>query len=156
MRGIRGAEVFRQGECSGFVKYLLDTNVVSELRRREKCDSQVKKWQQSHDPLDCFLSVISLMELKLGIEIAMGRDQKSGAILLEWYERRVKAGFAERILPVTASVAEVCALLHAKRPRPFRDALIAATARVHGLEMVTRNVKDFADAGIAVVNPWEL
>ena len=146
MRGVLGAEIFRQGDRSGFVKYLLDTNVVSELRRREKCDPLVKKWQQSHDPLDCFLSVISLMELKLGIEIAMGRDQKSGTILLEWYEQRVKTGFSERILPVTASVAEVSALL---------DALIAATARVHGLEMVTRNVKDFADAGISVVNPWE-
>jgi len=137
------------------VRYLLDTNVVSELRRREKCDPLVKKWQQSHDPLDCFLSVISLMELKLGIEIAMGRDQKSGVVLREWYEQRVKTGFSDRILPVTASVAEACAFLHAKRPRPFRDALIAATARVHGLEMVTRNVKDFAGAGIAVVNPWE-
>lgn len=137
------------------MRYLLDTNVVSELRRREKCDPLLKKWQQSHDPLDCFLSVISLMELKLGIEIAMGRDQKSGVVLREWYEQRVKTGFSDRILPVTASVAEACALLQAKRPRPFRDALIAATARVHGLEMVTRNVKDFADAGIAVVSPWE-
>lgn len=137
------------------MKYLLDTNVVSELRRREKCDPLVKIWQQSHDPLDCFLSVISLMELKLGIEIVMRRDQKSGEILRAWYEQRVKAGFSERILPITAPVAEDCAILHAKRPRPFRDALIAATARVHGLEMVTGNVKDFEDAGIVVVNPWE-
>lgn len=135
------------------MKYLLDTNVVSELRRKEKCDPSVQEWQEAHDPRDCGISVICLMEIKLGIALAAKRDAGHGKALEAWYETRVKPGFAGRILPVTLAVAEACALLHARRPRPFRDALIAATALVHGLEVVTRNVEDFA--GASVVNPWE-
>jgi predicted nucleic acid-binding protein len=136
------------------MKFLLDTNVVSELRRKEKCHPGVLAWQAEHDPLECCLSVISLMELKLGIEFVTKRDGRSGAALSAWYERRVKPAFSGRILPVTQAVAEACASLHAGRPRPFRDALIAATAQVHELAVVTRNVEDFSDAGISVVNPW--
>lgn len=95
------------------------------------------------------------MEIKLGVALAAKRDPGQGKALEAWYETRVKPGFAGRILPVTLAVAEACASLHARRPQPFRDALIAATALVHGLEIVTRNVGDFAGAGAGVVNPWE-
>lgn len=137
------------------MKYLLDTNVVSELRRREKCDRFVQAWQKAHDPKSCGISVICLMELQLGIALAAKRDANKGEVLQAWYETRVKPGFAGRILPVTLAVAEACASLHASRPRAFRDSLIAATALVHGLEIVTRNVGDFADTGVAVVDLWK-
>ncbi len=134
--------------------YLLDTNVVSELRRKEKCHPSVRDWQEAHDPRDCGISVICLMELKLGLALAAKRDALQAQVLETWYETRVKPGFAGRILPVTPAVAEACASLHASRPRPFRDSLIAATALVHGLEVVTRNVEDFANTGVTVINPW--
>jgi predicted nucleic acid-binding protein len=136
------------------MKFLLDTNVVSELRRASKCEPRVLAWQEAQSPGNCYLSVISLMEVRLGIELVVRRDPLAGKSLSTWYERRVKPSFAGRLLPVTSEVAEACALLHAIRPRPFRDALIAATAQVHGLAVATRNVSDFQDTGVPVVNPW--
>ena len=135
-------------------EFLLDTNVVSELRRAKKCDPSVAAWQASQLVESCYLSVISLMEIRLGIELAKRRDAVGANVLARWYEGQVKIGFAGRILGVDESVAEECAALHAKRTRPFRDALILATAKVHRLTVVTRNEVDFADEGTAALNPW--
>lgn len=100
------------------------------------------------------MSVISLLELKLGIELEARKNTEFAARLALWYEKRVKTTFQDRILPVDLRIAETCAQLHATRTRPYRDSLLAATALVHGLTVVTRNTADFADAGLKLLNPW--
>lgn len=95
------------------------------------------------------------MEIRLGIELARRPDGDKARVLEAWLEQRVRPGFAGRILPVDEAVAEVCGRLHADRPRSFRDGLILATAVVHRLAVVTRNTGDFADGGVAVINPWD-
>ena len=135
-------------------EFLLDTNVVSELRRAKKCDPSVAAWQAAQLVESCYLSVISLMEMRLGIELVKRRDAVGANALARWYEGQVKTGFAGRILGVDEFVAEECAALHAKRTRPFRDTLILATAKVHRLTVVTRNEIDFIDEGTLVLNPW--
>lgn len=134
--------------------FLLDTNVVSELRRGAKCDARVAAWQTAQSPVACHLSVISLMEIRLGIELARRRDPKHGESLQNWYDKKVRSAFSKRILPVTPEIAEKCAVLHAERTRSFRDSLILATALVHNLTVVTRNTKDFADSAARILNPW--
>jgi len=134
--------------------FLLDTNVVSELRRGAKCDARVAAWQAAHSPSVCHLSVISLMEIRLGIELSRRRNAKHGEILQTWYDTKVRSAFSKRTLPVTAEIAEKCAELNAGRTRPFRDSLILATALVHNLVVVTRNTTDFIDAQAQVLNPW--
>jgi predicted nucleic acid-binding protein len=135
--------------------FLLDTNVVSELRKGSRCDVRVSAWQIAQKPETCFLSVITLLEIRLGIELARKSDRKKAAVLGSWFEDRVKPAFAGRILAIDDPVADMCGRSHAERPRSFRDSLILATAAVHRLTVVTRNVKDFADGGVKVINPWD-
>lgn len=135
--------------------FLLDTNVVSELRKASRCDPRVAEWQASHEPESCYLSAVALLEIRLGIELARRNDAGKAKVLEDWLEQRVKPGFAGRILPVDEAVAEACGRLHAKTPRSFRDGLILATAVTRGLAVVTRNVKDFERGGVAVINPWD-
>ena len=135
--------------------FLLDSNVVSELRKAARCDARVAAWQAAQNPEVCFLSAITLLEIRLGIELARTRDRTKAMVLEAWFEERVKPGFAGRILVVDDKVSELCGLLHAERPRSFRDGLILATAAVHELTVVTRNVKDFADSAVQVINPWD-
>ena len=134
--------------------FLLDTNVVSELRRGVKCDACVAAWQTTQALDSCYLSVVSLMEIRLGIELARRRDPQQAEILQRWYHTKVRSAFSKRTLPVTPEIAEKCAELHAGRPRPFRDSLILATALVHNLVVVTRNTKDFIDSPAHILNPW--
>jgi predicted nucleic acid-binding protein len=134
--------------------FLLDTNVVSELRKAARCDARVAAWQDAQKPERCFLSAITLLEIRLGIELARASDRKKANVLETWLEQRVKPGFAGRILPVDQKVAEMCGRIHAVGPRSFRDGLILATAVVHELTVVTRNVKDFAGGGAEVIDPW--
>jgi len=134
---------------------LLDTNVVSELRKADRCDVRVAEWQASQAVDEQYLSVITLLELKLGIELEKARNPTFAENLETWYETRVKPAFHGRIHPVDAAVAETCARLHALCTRSYRDGLIAATARIHGLTVVTRNVADFQGTGVTVVNPWD-
>lgn len=136
--------------------YLLDTNVVSELRkiRLEKADSQVAAWADSVDAADLYLSVITVQELEIGILLAERRDPTQGAVFRAWLNKQVLPAFAGRILAVDMAVAQRSAQLHAPNPRPVRDGLIAATALVHGMTVVTRNVDDFEPTGVAVFNPW--
>lgn len=135
--------------------FLLDTNVVSELRKASRCDVRVAAWQAAQKPEACFLSAITLLEIRLGIELARKKDRKKAEDLEVWFERRVKQGFAGRVLPVDGVVGEMCGCMHAERPRSFRDGLILATAAVHQFTVVTRNVKDFASGGVKVINPWD-
>lgn len=136
--------------------YLLDTNVVSEMRkiRHGKADPQVSAWADSVETCDLYLSVISIHELELGILLAERRDPVQGASLRKWMNDQVLPAFAGRILDVDTVVAQRSAGLHVPDPRPFRDGLIAATALVHGMTVVTRNVDDFQSTGVTILNPW--
>ena len=137
--------------------FVLDTNVVSELRkaRTGKADPNVVAWAGSLRPALMFLSAITLMELEQGTQQLERRDPKQGALIRHWLHAQVTPAFFERILPVDATVALRCARLHVPDPRNERDALIAATALVHGMTVVTRNVCDFSATGVALLNPWE-
>ena len=136
--------------------FLLDTNVVSELRkvRLGKADPNLARWADEVDPADLYLSVIVVQELEIGIRLAERRDPAQGAIFRAWLEAQVLPAFAGRILPVDIAVALRSAALHVPDPRPVRDALIAATALVHRMTVITRNVADFAPTGVSVLNPW--
>ena len=103
---------------------------------------------------DLFASVIVLQEIEVGVLLMERRDPRQGAVLRRWLEGTVLPGFEGRILPVDLAVARRCAALHVPDPRPQRDALIAATALMHGLTVATRNVADFASTGAALLNPW--
>ena len=135
--------------------YVLDTNVVSELRKaRGKADKNVMAWAAAMLPSALFLSVITVMELEQGTLLIERRDPAQGAVLRRWLENHVLPAFAGRVLPIDIAVAQCCARLHIPDPRAERDALIAATALVHGMIVVTRNVVDFQPAGVRVINPW--
>ena len=136
--------------------YLLDTNVVSELRKVKagRADRHVSGWAQSVSAGRLFISVISLMELESGVLLILRRDAAQGAVLRAWLANQVRPAFAGRVLPVDEAVALRCAPLHVPDPRPERDALIAATALVHGLTVVTRNVADFLPMDVLLYNPW--
>ena len=134
--------------------YLLDTNVISELRRPEKADRAVVTWASTLPAASLLLSVISILEIELGARRIERRDAAQGAILRTWIDSQILPNFEGRILPVDTTVAFRCAQLHVPDPRGERDALIAATALVHGLTVVTRNVADFEPMGVAVLNPW--
>lgn len=136
--------------------FLLDTNVVSELRkvRLGRADKNVAQWADSVDAVDLYLSVISIQELELGILLVERRDPVQGAIFRAWLENHVLPAFAGRILSVDTAVAQRCAALHVPDPGPAMDSLIAATALVHGMILVTRNVADFQSTGVTIFDPW--
>lgn len=136
--------------------YLVDTNVISEIRkgRTGRADANVIAWADSIPSARLFLSVISILEIEIGVLLAERRDTAQGAILRSWLDLHVLTAFASRILPVDTAVVRNCARLHVPDKRSDRDALIAATAMVHGMTVVTRNVSDFALTGVAIVNPW--
>lgn len=138
--------------------FLLDTNVVSELRkvRLGRADANVAAWAQSVDAADLFVSAITIMELELGVLSMERKDAQQGALLRLWLEQQVLTEFAGRTLPIDTAVAQRCARLHVPDRRGERDALIAATALVHGMTVVTRNVEDFKPTGVPLTNPWEV
>jgi predicted nucleic acid-binding protein len=135
--------------------YLLDTNVVSELRKEDRADPHVTAWAGSVDIGDMYLSVVSILEIRMGILSVRRKDEKHAELLGIWLEKQVMANFVERILPIDIPVALRCAALHVPDHRSDRDALIAATALVHGLIMVTRNIRDFQKTGVQLLNPWQ-
>jgi toxin FitB len=137
--------------------FLLDTNVVSELRkaRAGRADKNVVAWAAGASAASMFVSVITIQELEIGVLLAERRDPPKGAILRRWLEQQVLPAFGERMIPVDTAVARRSAVLHVPDPRPIRDSLIAATALVHGLSVVTRNVDDFAPMGAEVIDPWQ-
>jgi predicted nucleic acid-binding protein len=135
--------------------FLLDTNVVSELRRPERASANVVAWASTIPAASFFLSAISILEIELGALQIARRDAAQGAVLRAWIDDQVLPRFEGRILAVDTAVARRCAHLHVPDPRAERDALIGATALVHGLTVVTRNVADFARLGVALLNPWD-
>jgi len=136
------------------VRYLVDTNVLSELRKGRRCDPRVSLWFAELPDRNIFLSVLTVGEIRRGIESIRRRDGRSARVLDAWL-RKLMAGHRERILPVDESVAEEWGRLSVPDPVPVVDGLMAATAKIHGLTLATRNVRDVAKTGVACVNPFE-
>ena len=138
--------------------FLLDTNIISELRKAKsgKADKNVVAWANSVSATSLYLSVITILELETGILLIERRDSAQGAVLRSWLNTHVLPAFSERIIVVDTAVAQCCAKLHVPEPRSDRDAMIAATAIVHGMTVVTRNVDDFKPTGVEILNPWEI
>lgn len=137
------------------MRYLVDTNVVSELRKSDaRVDSRVRAWAEARRPDELCLSVISVLEIQIGIARLQRRDPDRAARLATWFSEGVLVAFDRRMLPIDLPVALRAAELHVPDPRPERDALIAATALVHSLIVATRNVADFAPMGVEIVDPW--
>jgi predicted nucleic acid-binding protein len=136
--------------------YLLDTNVLSELRpmRARKPHPGVAAWFGSVPVGSLYLSSITIFELELGALQAERRDPPKGAALRTWIEDYVVPTFTERVIPVDLVVARRCAALHLPITRSERDAFIAATALVHNMTAVTRNTADFSSTGVATLDPW--
>lgn len=136
--------------------YLLDTNVLSELRKRRsgKIAPAVEAWAGTVDQVDLFLSAVTVMEVEFGIAQLERRDPRQAAVLGVWLHDRVMPAFAGRVLPIDAAIALRCARLHVPETRPERDAWIAATGLVHDLTVVSRNVADFRGTGVRLVDPW--
>ncbi len=137
--------------------FLLDTNVLSETRKATdgRADTRVTAWLSSTDAASLYLSVITLLELERGILWMERHDFAQGLRLRTWMEHYVLPEFADRTLPVDTAVALRCASLYVPDPRPERDAMIAATALVHSMTIVTRNVADFEPTGVPLLNPWQ-
>ncbi len=138
--------------------YLLDTNVISELRKIKpgKADRNVAAWSASVAAEMLFVSTISLHEIEHGILLKERSDPTQGAILRAWFDNHVLPAFAGRVLDVDTAVALRSARLHVPDPRPTRDAFIAGTALQHGMTIVSRNTADFEPMGTTILNPWEV
>jgi predicted nucleic acid-binding protein len=136
--------------------YLLDTNVVSEIRkvRTGRANAGVAAWSSEVDTAALFLSAVTIEEIEIGVLLAERRDNEQGRLLRNWFEGQVLPAFEGRILAVDQTVARRSALLQVPDPRPIRDALIAATAFTHDLTLVTRNTRDFTGTSVKLVNPW--
>jgi len=136
------------------VNYLIDTNIISEVRKGDRCDHRVAAWYASIDDADIYLSVLVLGEIRKGVERARPNDPARARALETWLST-VRESFADRVLPVDQMIADEWGRMGAKRPVSTIDALLAATAKVHSLTLVTRNVADVADLGAHVLNPFE-
>ena len=134
--------------------FLLDTNVISELRPPERATPAVVKWVGSQAKDALFCSVVSILELQTGSLRMLRHDELQGTMLQTWIDGQVLPRFDGRIVPIDMPVALRCATLHVPDPRPDRDAYIAATALVHDLTVVTRNTRDFEPTGVKLFNPW--
>jgi len=136
--------------------YLLDTNVISELRKANtnKADENVVAWAGSVSSSRMFISAITVLELETGILLIERKDPQQGAVLRGWFDSSVLPAFAGRILSFDSAVAQRCAKLHVPDPRSDRDSMIAATALANDLTVVTRNVDDFKATGVKIINPW--
>jgi predicted nucleic acid-binding protein len=135
--------------------FLLDTNVVSELRRRDRADPVVVAWADTVPVAQFYLSAITVLELELGILRMERRDARQGESLRAWLEGQILPRFDARVLAIDTAVALACARLHVPDPRSERDALIAATALCHRMTVVTRNTHAFAATGVPLLDPWK-
>lgn len=137
--------------------YLLDTNVVSELRKCStgKGNASVGNWARTVAPNELYLSAITILEIEMGILLKQRKDPKQGALLRQWMNQKMLPAFEGRILPLDTTIALTCAKLHIPDPKSERDAMIAATAITHQLTVVTRNIDDFKHTGVKLLNPWE-
>jgi predicted nucleic acid-binding protein len=144
------------------MNYLLDTNVISEMRKDSrmkasspKMDRRVEEWVKSVSAPDLHLSVISILELERGFHLLIRRDPVQAEVILLWVRNKVLPSFEGRILAIDLAIARRCAALVIPNPIEYRDSLIAATALVHGMTVVTRNVRHFVSTGVTVFNPWD-
>lgn len=137
--------------------FILDTNVISELRKAGKgtADANVIAWAIGIPVVKLYLSAVTIHELELGVLLVERRDVIKGAVLRKWLSHYVLPAFANRILPIDTAVARQSAALQVPQTRPFRDGLIAATGIVHRMTIVTRNIADFSPTGAALLNPWD-
>lgn len=135
------------------MSYLLDTNIVSEIRKAERADVHVTDWYASVSDENLYLSVLVLGEIRQGVERVRPRDPVAATALERWLAR-VQDTFGPRILPVSLSVAEEWGRMNSVRPLPVVDSLLAATAKVHGLTLITRNIADIAGTGVACLDPF--
>jgi toxin FitB len=137
--------------------FLLDTNVLSEQRKMAsgRADRNVANWLDILPETHAFISVITIQELETWALLQARRDAAQGRLLQRWIDEKLIATLGARLLPVDLAVARRCAELHVPNPRPRHDALLAATALVHGLTVATRDVADFAPMGVKLLNPWE-
>jgi toxin FitB len=136
------------------VRFLIDTNVVSELRKGRQCDASVAAWYEAVPPQSFYMSVLGLGEIRKGIELARPRDPEKAQRLATWLAA-VEGAFGDRIIPVDRAVADMWGQMNARRPIPVIDGMLAATARVHDLTLVTRNSADVAGLGAKILNPFE-
>jgi len=136
------------------LSFLIDTNIISEVRKGARCNPGVAKWWAEVAEGDLWLSTLILGEIRKGIELARRRDPDKALVLAAWLSE-VVTGFGDRLLPVDAVVADEWGRISATRPVPVIDALLAATAKANGLTLVTRNVADVAGLGVEVLNPFE-
>ena len=134
------------------MSFLLDTNVVSEIRRGR--DQHVRAWVEGVEDVDLHLSVLTLGEIRKGIELLRGRDPAQAEVFASWLHE-LGTRFSDRIVPIDARIAEEWGRLNATAPRNTVDSLIAGSARVHGLTVVTRNTRDFEDCGVQLLDPWQ-
>jgi predicted nucleic acid-binding protein len=134
--------------------FLLDTNVLSELRKGSRANRNVRRWAESTARQRHYISVISLGEIRRGIERLKPKDPEQARVLEFWLVT-LKHDFSTHILPLTDDVADCWGLLTAGMPLAVTDSLIAATAATYGLTVATRNVADFTPSGVAVLNPFE-
>ena len=134
--------------------YLLDTNVISELRK-SNADANVVTWAKKIPTNELYLSSITILEIEMGILRVERKDKTQGLALRAWLENTVIPEFKDRTLNVDIYVARTCAQLHVPNPKSERDALIGATALVHNMPIVTRNTKDFEGMNLRLINPWD-
>jgi toxin FitB len=134
--------------------FVLDTNVVSELRRPNRADPKVLAWARAHPLQHMFLSVITVLEIEFEALSVERRDKAQGRVLRSWIDDLLLPRFDGRVLSVDVAAAQLCGRLHVPDPRRERDALIAATALAHAMTVVTRNIADFEPMGVPTLNPW--
>lgn len=136
---------------------LLDTNVVSELRKvaSGRAHPNVAVWNETVDPAETFISAVVLHELEIGVRLVEHSDPAAGKVLRNWLENTVLSTFSGRILPLDEAAAVQAARWHVPHPKPINDAYIAATAFTRRMTLVTRNVRDFDGMGVTLVNPWD-
>lgn len=135
------------------MSYLVDTNVVSELRKGRRCDPRVASWFAEVSSEEIYLSTLVLGEIRKGIENIRRRDESSAEALEAWYRELVNA-HADRILPIDQAVAEKWGRFNVPDPLPVVDSLLAATAAVHGLTLVTRNLRHVKRSGVDCLDPF--
>jgi predicted nucleic acid-binding protein len=136
------------------LKYLLDTNIISEVRKGAKCNANVFRWYESIDDSAIYLSVLVLGEIRKGVERTRPSDPDRARALERWLATAI-GSFAERILPIDQAIADEWGRMAARRPVPTVDALLAATAKVHGMTLATRNVSDVSGLGADVIDPFQ-
>ncbi|MFT4162982.1 type II toxin-antitoxin system VapC family toxin [Shinella sp.] len=137
---------------------LLDTNVISELRKvaSGRAEANVILWNETVDPAETFISTVILHELEIGVRLVEHNDPVAGKVLRNWLENMVLTAFSGRILPLDETAAVQAAKWHVPNPRPINDAYIAAIAFTRRMTLVTRNIRVFEGMGIALVNPWDM